>query len=321
MIFRLNQLTHEIFSGHTFRSGIKNDAAGDCNVIQMSSLDPYYTRIAKPLLKIKSNMVSGKQFLKKGDVLFCAKGNNNFAFVIKEDDCAVAASLFFIIRPDKSKISSEYLAWFINQETTQGQLHSSKEGTSVTNISKKSLEELQIKLPSLVTQNKLVNLYKLWQIEKSKTMNLIKEKEKFYNNLVLNEIESEYEAPLYTDSYGQWAGYLLLSNHNIAHIVFRESIMIKGNTHPIKELHAIITDMESYQREVKNEDGSTESYPAVKHWEVFKFNKTNLDKWNGRTDPKIPQEQVREEILNLIPHALIESITMIDGAGNAVNVN
>lgn len=318
MKLKIYQVAHEIFSGHTFRSGVINDPEGDCAVIQMSSFDSSYATITKSLQKVKSNSVSEKHFLKPGDILFCAKGNNNFAFVFNEEYCAIAVSLFFVIRPDKEKISPQYLAWYINQEATQGELHSAKEGTSVSNISKKSLEELEIKVPSLFTQNKLVNLFKLWQVEKMKTMELVKEKDKFYNNMVLTEIEKEHEVPPFTDEYGQWMGYWLLSNHYIAHMKFRESIILKGNPQPVKELHAIITNVEQYYREIKHPNGSSQGYSAVKEWRVFKFSKTNLDISNGYTPIPAPYKNVEEAIIDTIPHSLIESITMVDRQGNII---
>jgi hypothetical protein len=238
--------------------------------------------------------------------------------VFKENYPAAAVSLFFVLRPNTELISSDYLAWYINQEATQATLHSGKAGTSVLSINKNTLADLEIKVPSVFTQNKLVNLYEMWKIEKNKTLQLMKEKDKFYNNMVLTEIEREHEVPPFTDGYGQWIGYLHLSNYHIAHMKFRESIILKGNPNPVKELYAIITDVEQYQRTIKHTNGSTEGYPAVKNWLVFQFNKTNLDKWNGNTDPKIPHDQVVEEILNTIPHSLIESITMVDRKGNVV---
>jgi hypothetical protein len=312
MKFPVSQISTEIFSGHTFRERIVDDPNGDCHVIQISNLDSNYTKIEKNPHKIKSSSISEKQFLKKGDVLFCAKGNNNFAFVFDKDYCAVAVSLFFVIRPDQEKVSPQYLAWFINQSATQSTLDSRKEGTSVTNISKKSLEDLEIKVPSLLTQNKLVNLYRLWQVEKSKTIEMIMQKEVYFNNLVLTEIEREHEVEPFTDEYGDWIGYETLSNYYIADMRFKESVYVKGKSEPVKQLYGIIVDITTYNRTVDMGGGSTRGYNAVKDWNVVEFK--NLRKWNEGPNTK----EKKDEILNVIPHSLIESITMVDRQGNAV---
>ncbi len=309
----------QINSGYSNRERIENDPEnGSVHIIQLQNLDSSYTKIRNIPHKIKSSDVPPSQLLQKGDVLVIAKGNRNNAIVFKENYSAAAVSLFFVIRPNFELISSDYLAWYINQEATQAILHAGKAGTSVLSINKSTLEGLEIKVPSVFTQNKLVNLYEMWQVEKSKTMELMQEKDKFYNNMVLTEIEREHEVPAFTDEYGQWVGYWHLSNYHIAHMKFRESIILKGSNKPEKDLYAIISSMETYHRTVKYSDGSSRGYNAVKAWKVFKFSKNNLDISNGRTPVPTPYKNVEEAIIDTIPHSLIESITMVDRQGNIV---
>lgn len=309
----------QISSGYSNRQRIENDLEnGSIHIIQLQNLDSSNTKIQNLPHKIKSVDVPTSQLLQKGDVLVIAKGSRNNAIVFNENYPAAAVSLFFVLRPNTELITSNYLAWYINQEATQAILHTGKAGTSVQSITKDVLANLEIKVPSVFTQNKLVNLYEMWKVERNKTLELMKEKDKFYNNMVLTEIEREHEVPPFTDEYGQWAGYWHLSNYHIAHLKFKESIILKENPKPVKELYGIITKMEAYHRTIKYADGSSRGYSAVKHWEIFQFGKVNLDKWNGNTNPKIPHNQVVAEILNIIPHSLIESINMVDRQGNII---
>ena len=316
MKFKLNQISQFIRSGHSFRERVDNDPSGDCLVIQPKDISLDSSNLAGRPQIVRSTDFSDKHILQPGDILFMAKGNKNYAWVFNLEAKAVATSLFFIIRPDTTKVSPEYLAWYINQETIQGTLHAAKAGTSVTNISLQSLSELEIKVPSIYTQNKLVNLYRLWLVEKSKTMNLIDQKDRFYSNLVLAEIEREHEVPPHTDEYAQWIGYFMLSNHCTAQIKLKEHIILKGYDKPTDEIRALIIELVQFKREITYPDGAWESYPAAKEWRVFKFSFDNLRRWN---DHSVPQEQKEKELIDVIPHGLIQSITMIDQQGNKIN--
>lgn len=313
MKFKLSQLTVTIKSGHTFRERVDNDPLGDTLVIQPKDISPAQPNLVGHPQKVKSADFPERQILQKGDILLLAKGNRNFAWVYQLNEKAVTTALFFVIRPDTTKVTPEYLAWYVNQETVQGALHAAKAGTSVTNISLTALSELEIKVPSLLTQNKLVNLYQLWQVEKNKTMNLIQQKDKFFNNLVLAEIEREHEVPPFTDEFGQWMGFQLLSMYNIADIKFKERVFLKGHTEPVKQMLAIITHLETYGRQVNFSDGSTRGYTAVKDWHLVEFR--NLREYNNAP---IPQKERNEKYLNIVPHSLIESIVMRDRFGNLV---
>lgn len=316
MKLRINQIAHSIRTGHSFRERIENDPSGDCLAIQPKDISPSNTNLVGQPQKVRSSDFPEKQLLQKGDVLLLAKGNRNYAWVFNLDEKAVTTSLFFVIRPDTTKVNPEYLAWYINQETIQGALHAAKAGTSVTNLSISDLSELEIKIPSIYTQNQLVNLYKLWQVEKTKTLQLVEEKDRFYNNLVLAEIEREREVPPYTDDYAHWSGYLFLSNHCTANIKLKQHVPLKGYDKPTNEIRALIIDMVHYSRTIDKGAGATESYAAVKEWKVFKFNFDNLQKWN---DGNITREEKEKDLVDVIPHSLIQSITMIDQQGNKVD--
>lgn len=313
MKFKITQLSESIHTGFSFRERVANDLAGDCMVIQPKDISPNSPALLGHPQKVDSAGLPSKQLLQKGDVLLLAKGNKNFAWVFNLDFKAVTTSLFFVIRPDKTKVTSDYLCWYLNQEATQGALHAAKAGTIVTNLAIGDLSQLEIKVPSLLTQNKLVNLYQLWQIEKTKTMNIIKQKDTFFNNLVLAEIEREHEVPPFTDEFGQWMGYQMLSMYNIADIKFKERVFLKGHNEPVNQMLAIITHLETYGRQVHFNDGSMRGYTAVKDWHLVEFK--NLREYNNAP---IPQNERNEKYLNIVPHSLIESIVMRDRFGNIV---
>ena len=116
--------------------------------------------VAKSILK--------KHLLIDGDVLFAAKGTKNFAAVFENhNEPSVASTSFFVIRPTNEKVLPQYLAWFLNNHTTQTLLKSQAIGTSIPSISKQVLENLEITVPGLETQKAILQITKLRNKEKS----------------------------------------------------------------------------------------------------------------------------------------------------------
>ncbi|CAN5906716.1 hypothetical protein BH11BAC7_BH11BAC7_22230 [soil metagenome] len=300
-----------INSGHTFREKVISVDGGDLAVFQMQNLDMENLQLKDPALKIKIRHIPESQLLKRGDILFLTKGPKNFAFTFQKEYPAVASSVFFVLRPDKEKIYSEYLCWYLNQESTQLELRKAKEGTTILNINKKTFEELSIKVPSLFTQQKLVNLYMLWQVEKEKTAELINMKDKYYNNLALHEIDPEHEVEPYTDRYEDWFGYYILSTYYFAAIEFYESIILKGNSLPVKKALGLITGLNAIQRTVNNSDGSSTTYTAAMEWKFVE--KSNSSAYN---DGEVLMSKRKDDFENTVPHSLIKHIEMFDRFDN-----
>lgn len=112
--------------------------------------------------------ISEKHLLKDGDVLFAAKGTKNFAAVFENhNEPSVASTSFFVIRPNNNKVLPQFLAWFLNNHTTQTLLKGQAIGTSIPSISKQVLENLEIPVPDIKTQMAIVEISKLRNKEKS----------------------------------------------------------------------------------------------------------------------------------------------------------
>ena len=111
-----------------------------------------------------------KHLLNEGDILFAAKGMNNFAVSVKNKmGACVASSTFLVLRIKeefKKIILPEYLVWFLNHPHNQTNLKAKAIGTGLPSISKKVLEKIEIVLPSLNTQHNIVIIDDLRKREK-----------------------------------------------------------------------------------------------------------------------------------------------------------
>src|SRR6218665_2789811 len=102
---RLKAVALQIFSGVSFRTKITHDPTGDLWIVQMKDLIENYSSITSDLTCIKGERINRRLLLQPHDVLFIAKGANNYAieFNVRLPN-VVAASAFFVLRPDTAKI-------------------------------------------------------------------------------------------------------------------------------------------------------------------------------------------------------------------------
>ena len=134
---------------------------------------------------ISMNGVAEKHILKQGDILFAAKGNRNFAACF--DDLkfpSVASTSFFVIRLHDKNVLPEYFVWFLNQPSIMNFLKGKAKGTSIASISKTTISDLEISIPSIYKQKLILKIQKLRNIEK----NLIEEKDLLREKIIQQQI-------------------------------------------------------------------------------------------------------------------------------------
>jgi restriction endonuclease S subunit len=179
----------KVDSGKSFRQRIEDEPNGNCLVIQMKDISNENLTILGSPHSIQLDQTNTSQLLSSGDIIFMAKGNNNFAVMYASDQPAVAVSLFFIIRPNRDKVDSEYLTWYLNAPIAQSYFHENRLGASVGNIRKEALEMLEVELPSLDRQKQIAKLNNLLREEKALTNEYMEKKEVLLNQTMLNLIK------------------------------------------------------------------------------------------------------------------------------------
>lgn len=165
----------------TLQAGLYAQSSPKDNAVyvQVRDFSPerHIAKDIKPSVEIAGR--TRNMFLSSGDLLFAAKGNNNFCAVFHELAYpAVASSSFLILRIKKSNVAlPEYVCWYINLDTTLRYLRAEAKGTGIPSISKTTLEELHIPVPPIETQRKIIEIAKLQAIAQH-LQNKIKTKHK-----------------------------------------------------------------------------------------------------------------------------------------------
>lgn len=174
----------KVDSGKSFRQRIEDEPNGNCLVIQMKDISNEQLTISGSPHSILIDEMNSSQLLESGDILFMAKGNNNFAVMYASDQPAVAVSLFFIIRPNRNMVDPAYLTWYLNAPAAQSYFHENRLGATVGNIRKEALEKIEIELPSLDKQKQIAKLNNLLSKEKAMTNEYLEKKEVFLNGVM-----------------------------------------------------------------------------------------------------------------------------------------
>jgi hypothetical protein len=152
-----------IHLGYHFRGRILSEPTGAYRVVQIRDLSVGETCGLESLMKIEEPpSLKKEQLLLKGDVLVVGRGDRRLAVALDFTPPypTIAGSQFYVVRPNEN-IDSEYLAWYINQESAQRYLEEKSVGSNVKIISKEAISALQIVLPDLQTQRKIARVHSL----------------------------------------------------------------------------------------------------------------------------------------------------------------
>lgn len=144
----------QIRAGYQTRGAVKARAGGSHVLLQIRDFDEARSRIdVEGMVRVSPGRINEAQVLHDGDVVFLAKGAKNFAFVPREiPRPALVASYFFLVRPS-DEIDADYLAWFLNLDTTRAALaRLVAPGSHMPVVRREYLEGLEVSLPSLERQ-------------------------------------------------------------------------------------------------------------------------------------------------------------------------
>lgn len=156
---RLSDLS-DIHSGYTARGRLDPAPEGGVLALQLRDVGTTGEMSASDFQRYHLDKLSDRYFVRGGEVVFRSRGEPNAAAAIPDPlpEAVVVIVPLVIVRPDRSCILPEYLAWAINQPEAQRQLGAEAQGTSLRMIPKTVLENLQIAVPDLPTQQSIVEL-------------------------------------------------------------------------------------------------------------------------------------------------------------------
>ena len=158
----------DIRSGHHTRGRIEPREDGSHLLLQARDADANYrTYRTDTLIRFKPEMSNADWVLKTGDVLFMARGVRNYSVLLREiPDSTLAAACFFVVRVSIQEVLPGYLCWYLNQPPVDSYLrrHSGR-GVHMPVVKRSVLENIDMPIPPLEIQQKIVELDGLMQEE------------------------------------------------------------------------------------------------------------------------------------------------------------
>jgi len=150
----------ELSGGYQSRKGVVEDPTGSHALLQVRDFDARRRGVdVESMARFFPESSSGSRELREGDVVVLSKGSNPFAWRVEGlPEPALAGSMFFVLRPRKGLLSG-YLAWYLNQVPARRHLERmSTTGAHMPVVRRKDLETLEVPLPDMQTQRRVVAL-------------------------------------------------------------------------------------------------------------------------------------------------------------------
>lgn len=179
----------DIKTGITFRNRLLDNLDGEIEVIQMRDINSDLT-ISDRLVRISNEQIKAKHFLQPGQLILLAKGKYTKACMIgPSTKRRVISSAFFSIRiKPTQKVLPEYLQWFLNLPQSEAYFRSNASGTSMFSLPMSVLKNLDIAVPPLDVQERIVHLVSDREQEKATLIALEEKKDSYLQQVMLQEV-------------------------------------------------------------------------------------------------------------------------------------
>jgi restriction endonuclease S subunit len=142
----------------------------------------------KTASKVTLSAKNERYLLAKGDMLFAGKGTTYLCKVFDLDIPAIASTTLYIIRLTSKGILPDYLCWYLNQPNVMAMMKTQQVGTGTPLIHKQVVEDFEIPVPDLETQQRIVELARLQAKEKELHQTIAEKRQLLANQLIMNKL-------------------------------------------------------------------------------------------------------------------------------------
>jgi len=175
----------------TVHSGIyaQSGVGRDLRYIQARHFDQEskLSRIIIPELPL--NEKTQRHLLQAGDILVSSKGGDYFAAEFEgEIGPAVASTTFLVLRLKGQDVLPQYLVWFLNHPQTQAWFETKSIGSAIQSISKGILETLEVPIPSIEVQHRVLRIHELRNKERLLRSRIEEQRERLIQQEIFNAI-------------------------------------------------------------------------------------------------------------------------------------
>jgi len=158
-----------IHSGYTARGRLEGTDDGGVLTIQLGDISADGIIHPERLTRVQLEGLPDRYFVRAGDVVFRSRGERNTASVLDNRlrEPALAVLPLLVLRPKTDVVMPEFLAWAINQPPAQRHFDLAARGTNIRMIPRSSLDNLNLEIPDIGTQEKFVAIDALAEQERA----------------------------------------------------------------------------------------------------------------------------------------------------------
>lgn len=165
---------------------LQTEPYGDISYLQIKDL--LSESPEKTASKVALSPKNERYLLAKGDLLFAGKGTTYLCKVFDLDIPAIASTTLYIIHLTSKDILPDYLCWYLNQPSVMAMIKTQQVGTGTPLIHKQVIEDFEIPIPDLETQQRIVELAKLQVREKELYLAIAEKRQLITNQLIMNKL-------------------------------------------------------------------------------------------------------------------------------------
>ncbi|MDW3224186.1 MAG: restriction endonuclease subunit S [Paracoccaceae bacterium] len=186
-------------TGYTARGRLELAEQGGQPAVQLRDVQADADLEAGHLQRYEFDDLPERYMVRGGEVIFRSRGAPNTAAVVSSQLTEPVAIILplVILRSKKELVLPDYLAWVINQPQAQRYFDSEAQGTSMRMIPKTVLEQLEVPLPDLETQARIVSIHKLARIEGSLLRNLADRREQLSSIILAERARAAHQQELH----------------------------------------------------------------------------------------------------------------------------
>lgn len=153
--------------GYLSRTSVQSVATGTHRLLQARDVSLEHGLRLDAAIRFRPERNPDLYRISCGDILLTARGEDHRAFLVDvELRDVLASSVFYIIRPREGMVPG-YLAWWLNQPSSQAALESASRGTGIGYIARPMMEHLPVVVPPLEVQRQIADAMGLWQRQQS----------------------------------------------------------------------------------------------------------------------------------------------------------
>jgi len=182
----------DVRPGYLGRQSALPKIDGTYHLLQLRDFNAERTAVdISSIIRFNPEPISSVQPLQFDELIFLARGSNNFAFAPSDlPSQTIAAGYFFVIHPH-AHVHPAYLAWYLNQPATLRAIaRAATSGAHMPVVRRADIENVEVLVPPQAVQRIIVELDNLMREEQSLLHELARKKQELISTACMTVVQS-----------------------------------------------------------------------------------------------------------------------------------